>query len=157
MLSPNLATILGKLCSITRLWPLFNPNTWQFLPVFRKTPCFWVKLGSQIFQDIRSCHAGTLLNAPWSSFLPNTNTLHINLQSWPGLQTRSRASLSKFGSNFLIWGSETPTIIFTIIVLTLRPELSFPILQIVWAVPSILSCDHTCHITIKPHDRIGAT
>ena len=53
MLSPNLASILCYLCSFISFGPIFSPNTWRFLPVFRKTICFWAKLGSEIFQNIR--------------------------------------------------------------------------------------------------------
>ena len=43
----------SKYSAITLLiWPLFSLNTWQFLPVFRKTTSFCVKLGNQIFPKI---------------------------------------------------------------------------------------------------------
>ena len=40
---------------IHRFWPLFSPNTLQFLPVFRKLTRFLVKLGSQILLNISPC------------------------------------------------------------------------------------------------------
>ena len=53
MLSPNLALIMSYLCSFIRFWPLLSQNTWQLFPVLCKMPSFWVKLGSQIFWNIR--------------------------------------------------------------------------------------------------------
>ena len=35
--------------------PIFLQNYNSFLPVFRKTSSFWVKLGSQSFQNIHPC------------------------------------------------------------------------------------------------------
>ena len=51
ILSPNLASILGKVWSLMGFWPLVCPNS-VFLLVFRKTPSFWVKVRCQIFQNI---------------------------------------------------------------------------------------------------------
>ena len=53
MLRPNMASILCYLCSFSGFWPLFSPNTWRFLPVSRNTTRFWVKLGGQIFRNMR--------------------------------------------------------------------------------------------------------
>ena len=68
MPSSNLASFLCQLCSSLGFWPYFSQHTQWFLPVFRKLGSFWVKLGRQIFRNIR----------PWPNANQNTTIDYIS-------------------------------------------------------------------------------